>query len=174
MVAVLLGSPSSSGLGHRPFKAAARVRIPLGILDQIASDQVKRSPSCRRCRVQHELRAAEERDCAPRPQRCPALGRSAFISWIRPALSAASSVQARADWISFDLGHSRRCPPNSRCSRRSAHAHSAYCDPISRGPGRRSGGRGGLKGSTAIPNRYAQLTKGRFLQPERCRYEPDC
>jgi hypothetical protein len=22
--------PSSSGLGHRPFKAAARVRIPLG------------------------------------------------------------------------------------------------------------------------------------------------
>ena len=24
--------PSSSGLGHRPFKAAARVRIPLGVL----------------------------------------------------------------------------------------------------------------------------------------------
>ena len=24
------GPPSSSGLGHRPFKAAARVRIPLG------------------------------------------------------------------------------------------------------------------------------------------------
>jgi hypothetical protein len=25
------GPPSSSGLGHRPFKAAARVRIPLGV-----------------------------------------------------------------------------------------------------------------------------------------------
>jgi hypothetical protein len=30
-----LQSPSSSGLGLRPFKAATRVRIPLGILDRI-------------------------------------------------------------------------------------------------------------------------------------------
>jgi hypothetical protein len=37
-----LRSPSSSGLGHRPFKAAARVRIPLGILLESASDQEKR------------------------------------------------------------------------------------------------------------------------------------
>ena len=29
--------PSSSGLGHRPFKAAARVRIPLGVLLAYAS-----------------------------------------------------------------------------------------------------------------------------------------
>src|ERR1022692_472136 len=28
--AVTVEPPSSSGLGHRPFKAAARVRIPLG------------------------------------------------------------------------------------------------------------------------------------------------
>ena len=28
--AVSVEPPSSSGLGHRPFKAAARVRIPLG------------------------------------------------------------------------------------------------------------------------------------------------
>ena len=27
---VLVRSPSSSGLGHRPFKAAARVRTPVG------------------------------------------------------------------------------------------------------------------------------------------------
>ena len=25
------GPPSSSGLGHHPFKVAARVRIPLGV-----------------------------------------------------------------------------------------------------------------------------------------------
>ena len=29
--AVTVEPPSSSGLGHRPFKAAARVRIPLGV-----------------------------------------------------------------------------------------------------------------------------------------------
>src|SRR6266568_9036241 len=29
--AVAVRPPSSSGLGHRPFKAAARVRIPLGV-----------------------------------------------------------------------------------------------------------------------------------------------
>src|SRR5580658_3059569 len=28
--AAIVEPPSSSGLGHRPFKAAARVRIPLG------------------------------------------------------------------------------------------------------------------------------------------------
>jgi hypothetical protein len=32
-------SPSSSGLGHRPFKAAARVRTPLGTQDQTRSDK---------------------------------------------------------------------------------------------------------------------------------------
>jgi hypothetical protein len=42
MVAVLSRSPSSSGLGHRPFKAATRVRTPLGTQDQSGSDQVKR------------------------------------------------------------------------------------------------------------------------------------
>ena len=42
MVAVLIRSPSSSGLGHRPFKAAARVRTPLGTQDQTAFDKVKR------------------------------------------------------------------------------------------------------------------------------------
>ncbi len=31
---VPLRSPSSRGLGLRPFKAATRVRIPLGIQDQ--------------------------------------------------------------------------------------------------------------------------------------------
>lgn len=31
-------SPSSSGLGHRPFKAAARVRIPLGMPSEVTSD----------------------------------------------------------------------------------------------------------------------------------------
>jgi hypothetical protein len=41
MVAVLIRSPSSSGLGLRPFKAAARVRIPLGTQDQSPSDKVK-------------------------------------------------------------------------------------------------------------------------------------
>src|SRR5260221_352308 len=30
--AVVVEPPSSSGLGHRPFKAAARVQIPLGAL----------------------------------------------------------------------------------------------------------------------------------------------
>ncbi len=29
------GPPSSSGLGHRPFKAAARVRIPLGVRSKV-------------------------------------------------------------------------------------------------------------------------------------------
>ena len=28
--------PSSSGLGHHPFKVAARVRIPLGVPDRFA------------------------------------------------------------------------------------------------------------------------------------------
>jgi hypothetical protein len=32
--------PSSSGLGHRPFKAAARVRIPLGVLPHHAASEV--------------------------------------------------------------------------------------------------------------------------------------
>jgi hypothetical protein len=30
--------PSSSGLGHHPFKVAARVRIPLGVQDQMWSN----------------------------------------------------------------------------------------------------------------------------------------
>ena len=38
-IVAAVASPSSSGLGHRPFKAAARVRIPLGIQDQTVSDQ---------------------------------------------------------------------------------------------------------------------------------------
>ena len=38
---VPLRSPSSRGLGLRPFKAATRVRIPLGIQDQTASDKAK-------------------------------------------------------------------------------------------------------------------------------------
>ena len=43
---VLSRSPSSSGLGHRPFKAAARVRTPLGTQDQTVSDQVKHLAIC--------------------------------------------------------------------------------------------------------------------------------
>src|SRR6266567_6335509 len=35
--AVTVEPPSSSGLGHRPFKAAARVRIPLGARLAVAS-----------------------------------------------------------------------------------------------------------------------------------------
>jgi hypothetical protein len=38
---VLVRSPSSSGLGHRPFKAAARVRTPLGTQDQMVSDKAR-------------------------------------------------------------------------------------------------------------------------------------
>jgi hypothetical protein len=53
MVAVLLRSPSSSGLGHRPFKAAARVRIPLGIQDQSHSDKVKTQLTPRTSSVRH-------------------------------------------------------------------------------------------------------------------------
>src|SRR5688500_17889780 len=44
----VVASPSSSGLGLRPFKAAARVRIPLGIPRSTAADQVKRRFT-RRC-----------------------------------------------------------------------------------------------------------------------------
>jgi hypothetical protein len=39
----------------RAFKAAACVRIPLEIQDQISLDNVNASASCRRCQVQHEL-----------------------------------------------------------------------------------------------------------------------
>src|SRR5215469_340703 len=35
--AVVVEPPSSSGQGHRPFKAAARVRIPLGVRLAVAS-----------------------------------------------------------------------------------------------------------------------------------------
>ena len=44
--AVTVEPPSSSGLGHRPFKAAARVRIPLGALSAAAGN----AWSCRAAR----------------------------------------------------------------------------------------------------------------------------
>src|SRR6266702_2620623 len=41
--AVAVRPPSSSGLGHRPFKAAARVRIPLGVrLTNVSSRRAQR------------------------------------------------------------------------------------------------------------------------------------
>src|SRR5262250_1736099 len=47
--AVAVEPPSSSGLGHRPFKAAARVRIPLGVrLTYVSS---KRAAPSMRCAV---------------------------------------------------------------------------------------------------------------------------
>jgi excisionase family DNA binding protein len=67
-------------------------------------------------------------------------------------------MQRRPDRISSDLGCA---PPNAGRSRRTWHTpHLAYLDQIFRGLGRTLTRRGGLKGSTAIPNRYAQLTKG--------------
>ena len=37
--------PSSSGLGHHPFKVAARVRIPLGVPDRFAVRHLVRHAS---------------------------------------------------------------------------------------------------------------------------------
>src|SRR5262245_16744833 len=50
------GPPSSSGLGHHPFKVAARVRIPLGVhihaTGPVVKSGVHAGLSSRRSRVQ--------------------------------------------------------------------------------------------------------------------------
>jgi hypothetical protein len=43
--------PSSSGLGHRPFTAAARVRIPLGVLDRRSRQKSPGHDDRSRCRT---------------------------------------------------------------------------------------------------------------------------
>ncbi len=57
MVAGAVESPSSSGLGHRPFKAAARVRIPLGIQGQLALTRLNTSQSA--VRLSHSMSSRE-------------------------------------------------------------------------------------------------------------------
>jgi hypothetical protein len=80
-----VGSPSSSGLGHRPFKAAARVRTPLGTQDQTEPDQVKYLASlCATAAAAGAEGAGRERDCHPsagrRSARTPRIYRRARLS----------------------------------------------------------------------------------------------
>jgi hypothetical protein len=84
------------------------------------------------------------------------LGHSVFLPWASSG-SVCSLLRARPDstrpapiWVA--------APPNAGCSWRTRSRPTSNQSPVD--PAERSRGRGGLKGSTAIPNRYAQLAKG--------------
>ncbi len=73
------GPPSSSGLGHHPFKVAARVRIPLGVhintTGPVVKSGVHAGLSSRRSRVQ--VPSGPQRHRCARAQRQRASGRVA-------------------------------------------------------------------------------------------------
>src|SRR4029453_16044974 len=134
LVAVAIRSPSSSGLGRRPFKAAARVRTPLGTQDQTALTRSNASCSRGRSRVQHELGSGRGAELPPKrhtsssahPLRVPLL---AFAQ----GFSAAAAGRAAPTCSSSNPEPAGRCP--AKCGLLEADAAAAFglFNPLSRG-----------------------------------------
>ena len=115
----------------RPFKAAARVRIPLGIQDQNRSDKANAPRHCRRHQVQHELRSG--RGAGPRhttPTSSPARSlRDPFMASFgpvpQPPVDRSGPSGTAPIWDPFPVATS----PNAGCSGRARCAHSAQLRP---------------------------------------------
>jgi hypothetical protein len=123
---VLLRSPSSSGLGHRPFKAAARVRTPLGTQDQTALTRSNASCSRGRSPVQHELGERAGAELLPKRHTSSSaqplrVARVAFVQ----ACSAAAAGRAAPTCSSSNQNLPVAAPPSAGCLKRTRRGHSA-------------------------------------------------
>ena len=161
-----VGSPSSSGLGHRPFKAAARVRTPLGTQDKTASARSNTShPSVRRQR-QHELRerAGSETAAAAPDVAAPHLLGS-LVVWCR-SVSRTAAGQTRADSSGPGLDLQSLALPQQVARRKlGVRAHCAHCYLILRA-GERWQQLLVLKRFESQTNGCTPVTKRRFPEPE--------
>ena len=114
---------------------------------------------------QHELRERQGSETAAAAPTSSPLSRSgSLVGFVRPL----HSPSGRAATGQLRSGPSGRCPALSR------HSARRILTPTFSGPAERSARRMSLWGSTAIPNRCAQLTKGDSPNKKGAGYEPDC